>query len=62
VEWVLACAGVAAIAALILGTISLRLWTKVRRLGREVSRASERLAEVQAELAAGAGERPRRGS
>jgi uncharacterized membrane protein YciS (DUF1049 family) len=53
VEWVLLSAGLAVAAALVIGAISWRLWTKVRRLGREVSRASEQLAAVQAEIAAG---------
>jgi uncharacterized membrane-anchored protein YhcB (DUF1043 family) len=54
VRWVLLFAGLALVAALLLGAISWRLWTKVRRLAREVSRASERLAAVQAELSTAA--------
>jgi len=56
VKWVLLFAGLALVAALVLGAISWRIWTKARRLGREVSRARDRLAEVQADLAAAADE------
>jgi hypothetical protein len=52
VEWVLLFAGMALVGALVLGAISVRLWWKVRTLGREVRRASDRLAEVRGELAA----------
>lgn len=50
-EWVLLFAGLALLGALVLGVICWRLWLKVKALGHEVRRASDRLAEVQADLA-----------
>lgn len=56
VEWVLLFAGLALAGAVVLGIISWGFWRKVRALGSEVSRASNRLAEVQTDLAAAAAE------